>query len=341
MVKIAARVFFGLALLCAVLLAAGFTYEQITLFRDGERYPAPGQLVDVGGRRMHILCRGAAPGPTIVMETGAGDSSYRFWAVQQEVAKFARVCVYDRAGLGWSDSTGEGRSLEDREADLHALLKAANVPPPYVLAAHSMGGLLVRLYARDHRDEVSGMVLISVSEEGLNYGPLAAELNPQTDRFTDVLKEAEWAAQFGLLPLFQKLHPELNSTGGLPENAVAMYARPGTFRMARDDIITNTHRVPPAMQQPGGFGGPLGNLPLIVIQQGMVAPTVPTGLLQAESDSADRLAALSSDSVKVVAAHSRHYIYLSEPEVVIEAIRRVHAAARDATRLNGGSVGAN
>lgn len=333
MLKPFRRAFFAFSVLALGLLAFGFTYERVKLARDYTRYPAPGALIDIGGRRLHILCKGKTVGPTIVMETGAGDGSYRFWNIQDKIADFARVCVYDRAGLGWSDPAAEGRSLQQRANDLHALLDKASVAPPYILVAHSMGGLIVRLFTRDHQNEVAGLVFIDVSEEGLNYGPLAAEINPQTERFEGVLKEAEWAAQFGLLPLFQKFHPELGSPTGLPENAIAMFSRPGTFRAARDDLIDMTQLVPPAMQKPRGFGGPLGDLPVAVIVHGIIPPTAPPNMRAALLGSQERLAALSSNSTKIIAKNSHHYIYLDEPNVVIDAIRRVYSAARDRARL--------
>ncbi len=335
MVKATFQIFAGIVLLMAVLLVSGFTYEQVQMARDRERYPPPGKLVDIGGRRLHLFCKGSGDGPTVVMETGAGDGSYRFWAIQDKVGEFAHVCVYDRAGLGWSDPAPEGRSLEQRANDLHALLAKANVQRPFVLVAHSLGGLPVRLFARDHRDEVAGLVLIDVSEEGLNYGPISKEINPQLDKFIDVLQEADWSARFGLLTVFQQFHPELASPAGLPENAKAMFARPDTFRVARDDIIAVSRLVPLSMQAPGGFGGPLGDLPIAVVNHGIVPPTAPKGMREAILQSQERLAALSSNSTKVIATKSRHYIYVDEPEIVIDAIRQVHTAARDGTRLHG------
>jgi pimeloyl-ACP methyl ester carboxylesterase len=107
-----------------------------------------GKLIEIDGRRrLHIICEGDSAGPTVVMEAGAGDGSYRFWDIQHRISKFARVCVYDRAGLGWSDPAPEGRSLEQRANDLHTLLIRGKILPPYVLVAHSMGGLIVRLFA--------------------------------------------------------------------------------------------------------------------------------------------------------------------------------------------------
>ncbi|MCX6032214.1 MAG: alpha/beta fold hydrolase [Chloroflexi bacterium] len=104
-------------------------------------YPPPGQMVDVGGYRLHINCQGESQpgGPTVVMEAGNGESSLTWAAVQPEVAKFARVCAYDRAGLGWSEKSPNPRTVADITDELAALLVAdAGVEPPYVLVGHSI-----------------------------------------------------------------------------------------------------------------------------------------------------------------------------------------------------------
>ncbi|HEX5008163.1 MAG TPA: hypothetical protein VFV70_13685, partial [Hyphomonadaceae bacterium] len=77
-----------------------------------KRYPAPGRMVDIGGRRLHVLCRGPESGPTVIVETGAIASSVFYWQAQDEIARTARVCVYDRAGLGWSDPAPLPRTLK-------------------------------------------------------------------------------------------------------------------------------------------------------------------------------------------------------------------------------------
>ena len=122
--------------------------------------------VDVGGRRLHVNCSGvSAGGPTVVLESGFGNSSEVWNRVQPEVAKFARVCSYDRAGLGASDPAPTPRTVVAITEDLHALLRNADVPGPYVLVGHSLGGILARLYASYYPNEVAGMVFVDSAHE--------------------------------------------------------------------------------------------------------------------------------------------------------------------------------
>jgi len=121
------------------------------------RYPAPGRLIDIGGRRLHLYELGQGA-PTVVLESGLAATSLSWRIVQNEVAKFTRVVSYDRAGLGWSDPAAAPPTLTRLVDDLHALLRTQ--PPPYILAGHSYGGLIVRSYAIRHPEEVCGVVLV-------------------------------------------------------------------------------------------------------------------------------------------------------------------------------------
>src|ERR1044071_7722010 len=101
---------------------------------DAGRAPKTEEFVDVGGRRMHFTCSGASgEGPTVVLEAGFGNSSLTWDRVQPDVAKFARVCSYDRAGLGASDPAPAQRTVVSLTEDLHAFLVNAKVRGPYVL----------------------------------------------------------------------------------------------------------------------------------------------------------------------------------------------------------------
>jgi pimeloyl-ACP methyl ester carboxylesterase len=127
--------------------------------------PAPGRLVEVNGRSLHIRCVGpTTTGPTVILEAGAGDYSNRWTAVQDLLARRVRSCAYDRAGLGWS-AGAQNPSFSQSNLDLRALLTAANVTGPYVLVGHSIGALLVRRYASHHPDAVVGMVLVGPTHE--------------------------------------------------------------------------------------------------------------------------------------------------------------------------------
>lgn len=143
---------FGLA--CAAAL-----YQAIATDRDQSRYPPPGQLVDVGGHRLHIHCVGQG-GPTVVLEAAADMMSADWGWIQPAVAKSTRVCAYDRAGMGWSESGPAPRDAHHISAELHTLLGKAAIDGPYVLVGHSAGGLYVREYTAQYPGDVVGMVLV-------------------------------------------------------------------------------------------------------------------------------------------------------------------------------------
>src|ERR1041384_6815725 len=121
-------------------------------------FPPPGRLVDVGGWRLHLNCTGEARAsqPTVILEAGKGDFSVEWSLVQPGVAKFARVCSYDRAGDGWSELGPYPRTFHQIVYELHTLLDKAGVKPPFVLVGQSYGGWLVRLYAFTYPAEVAG-----------------------------------------------------------------------------------------------------------------------------------------------------------------------------------------
>jgi len=133
-------------------------------------------LVDVGGYRLRLDCAGAGD-VTVVMDSGLCQPMKSWGRVPSEVASFARVCTYDRAGVGESDPGPTPRTAERIVHDLEALLLKARVPAPYVLVGHSFGGLNVRLYASRHPQQVAGLVLVDASHEQ-QYGRLAALMSP-------------------------------------------------------------------------------------------------------------------------------------------------------------------
>src|SRR5205823_4076372 len=118
-------------------------------------YPPPGRLVDIGGRRLHLYEQGDGS-PTVVLESGLAASSLSWRPVQTEIAKFARVVSYDRAGLGWSDPAIEPPTLMRLVRDLDALLQ--NAPPPYVMVGHSFGSAVVSAYCMHFGAKVGGLV---------------------------------------------------------------------------------------------------------------------------------------------------------------------------------------
>ena len=145
----------------AVLTVAsvGGGYETVRESLDARAYPPPGQLVDVGGHRLHLHCTGSGS-PTVVLEPGQGGVSSDLGWIAPAVARDSTVCVYDRAGRGWSDAADGPQDGDRIAADLHTLLDRAQVPGPYVLAGHSFGGLYVQTFAAHYPDQVAGLVLL-------------------------------------------------------------------------------------------------------------------------------------------------------------------------------------
>ena len=158
----AARCLIGAELIALLLLCSvGLVYEHRAQERDRKFYPAPGKLVDLGGYRLHLDCAGT--GPTVVLEYGH-QGAYTDWLrVRPQIADFARVCIYDRAGYGWSDSSPKARIPSIMADELHTLLHSAGEPPPYILVGHSFGGLNALMFAHKFPAEVRGIALVDAS----------------------------------------------------------------------------------------------------------------------------------------------------------------------------------
>jgi len=159
----------GLASVLLGLLFLGWAYQTLASAQDRRKYPPPGKLLDIGGFRLHLYSTGSSPAgrPIVIMESGPGMPAL-FWSlIQPEVAKFARVITYDRAGLGWSEPGPVGVPRTSRQIvdELRALLSRAGITGPYVLVGYSFGGHHVRLFANQYPDEVAGLVLLDASHE--------------------------------------------------------------------------------------------------------------------------------------------------------------------------------
>jgi hypothetical protein len=142
----------GVSALCI----AGVVFEQIGRYQDRRRYHQIGRSVDIGGRTLNIYCSGES-GPTVVFETFGHMSGYSWSAVQREAAKFTRACWYDRAAYGWSDPAPMPRTFQSVALDLHALLHAAAIPPPYVLVGGGDAASHIRVYHGMYPGEVAGI----------------------------------------------------------------------------------------------------------------------------------------------------------------------------------------
>jgi pimeloyl-ACP methyl ester carboxylesterase len=161
-----------------VLFALGGGYEAIGRATEPS-VAMRGELVDVGAYRLHLECTGTGA-PTVILEPGGGASAATLGWIAPEVARHTTVCVYDRAGKGWSDAAQTAPDGAQTATDLHTLLERADVAGPYVLAGHSFGGLYVMRYAAQYPDEVAGMVLIDSTAANTNPVPPTTD---GSDRF--------------------------------------------------------------------------------------------------------------------------------------------------------------
>ncbi len=294
-----------------------------------KQYPAPGQLVDVGGYKMHINCVGQGS-PTVVLAVGLDDFSIPWAFVQPEVAKFTRVCSYDRAGLGWSEPSPNLRTSRTMVEELHTLLVNAPVEKPYVLVGHSFGGALVRLYAHDYPDQVTGMVLVDATHDELitRIPAWRKALNQKLGLFRTLAP----LSSFGLLAL----SPENIPNRGLPDKALAQYrAIAVTTKYFETGIAENEAFDKNLAEVRAAHITGFGNMPLFVLSRGYWEPM--PGLFEGENQQAwyawqamqSELVSLSSKSMQLIAEKSGHDIHLQEPELVIDAIRQIVEMARD------------
>lgn len=298
------------------LLLVGAVYESLAEAADAKAYPPPGQLVDVGGYRLHINCTGSGS-PTVVIIAGLGDWSTS-WAgsVQPEVAKTARICTYDRAGLGWSDEGLLPRDAAGAARDLHTLLQNANIPGPYILVGHSLGGLIARVFANDHPSEVAGVVLVDSMSPDQIPDQTDEALAQSGSRSHPFSMEA-LLARFGIARLIVKLP---GTAPAVPPEMGAyypLYIRPQTFQTTADEF----QGVPISGVQAAAVKS-FGGLPLIVLTAKLNVDRnwqeLQTGLLQ-----------LSTNSRQLF-AESGHNIQGDAPEAVVEAILQMIRQVREA-----------
>ena len=144
-------------------------YQSYGTVLDRRRYPPPGDLVAIGGQELHLLMSPGA-GPTLVVVAALGTPAIEWLPIQRALAPDVSVVLYDRGGLGWSDPGPRPRTAARMADELHALLTAARIEPPYVLAGHSFGGLIALIYTVRHREHVAGLALIDSSHPDMHKG---------------------------------------------------------------------------------------------------------------------------------------------------------------------------
>src|SRR5215213_5857090 len=217
--------------------AIGGAYQTVGAAADARAYPMPGQLVDVGGHRLHLNCTGSGS-PTVLLQPGAGEMSSNMGWIAPAVARNTRVCVYDRAGRGWSEPAYTPQDGTQIATDLHTLLQRGHVPGPYVLAGHSFGGLYALTFAARYPDEVAGMVLVDSTDRASAAKPRTS--SPYDAGSYDVMGRVSalvsTSARLGLSRLYGRLEH-----GSLPprsrDEARASSATASNLRSTIDEYV--------------------------------------------------------------------------------------------------------
>jgi pimeloyl-ACP methyl ester carboxylesterase len=311
-------------------------------------FPPPGKLVDVGGWRLHLNCTGEARAsqPTVILESGSGDFSVEWSLVQPGVARFARVCSYDRGGDGWSDLGPHPRTMRQIVYELHTLLDRAGVKPPLVLVGHSYGGWLMRLYASTYPAEVVGMVLVEAGADNpwrmLPDGKLVRSSDLATGRAIPAVKVSNPLRVSDIPPgaLSQMragaqeaaIHANEPPRDKLPADAQRMrtwtLAQLGHVAAAVNPF--ENEEIAALRAERAKSQHPLGDMPLIVLTRGRSEEDGPDWKAFEEEHRRDHaaIAAMSRKGKLVIARNSGHHVQLDEPDLVIKSIREVVEAVR-------------
>lgn len=286
----------------------------------------PGRLVDVGGHRLHLSCTGSGS-PTVVLEAGGGAMAAQLAHITPAVARASMICVYDRAGRGWSEPADSPQDALAISTDLHTLLQRAGVPGPYVMAGHSFGGLYALTFAANHPDEVAGMALIdSTSPDYSN--PVGSAVRPATSRSDDVVGRTaaltSSVARLGLGRLFAAL-----ASSDLPSYERAQVRATSATPAALRSIIEEYGRASASTDEAASLRD-LGNRPLMVLSASV--GNAPDWLQKQE-----RLASLSTDTVHRVVDGASHASLVSEEAYAAtssQAILEVVSAVRTGQPLS-------
>jgi pimeloyl-ACP methyl ester carboxylesterase len=289
----------------AVAALSGAFYQWLATRKDLASAPLPGRLVDVGGYRLHLWCTGSGA-PSVILDAGLGGSTVVWGFVQPQVARFTRVCSYDRAGLGYSDPGPPPRTARRLATELAALVDRGGIDGPLVLVGASSGGFNVRVFASDHPDRVAGLVLVDATHEDQRH-----EI-PRIARFVPLLASA---GILRLLGVSFNMAPE-TLPPSVQRFAHATRFRAAGYRAAAAEIISIRESAAEVRRSRRKL-----TVPLVVVTGARGADATWRELQR------DQLT-LSDRGCQVIADLSGHVVPLDQPEAVVDAIHALVNIAR-------------
>jgi pimeloyl-ACP methyl ester carboxylesterase len=292
---------------------------------DRCRFPPPGRLVDIGGRRLHFLSMGEGT-PAVVIVPALGSNVLEWVRVLRGASQETTVCAYDRAGLGWSDPRHGAATIDAMADDLHALLMSAGIAPPCIVAGHSMGGVVARRFQSRYQEDVAGMLLVDSSHEDQvrRLGDGAWEgVSRAARRQMRILGLRRVTAYLGLA---DGLNAASLARETVPEHAAAARAVSLSTKQRRT-VVGEMLLLARSQGQPQN----LEALPLTVLSAGNAGrrkwPPWP-----AWAELQNELAALSSASIHIYAVNAGHNVHLDDPGVVVQAISDLVEQCRQRAR---------
>jgi pimeloyl-ACP methyl ester carboxylesterase len=318
--KILKWFFIGVVSLIAVVLSGGWIYQVISESSDLARYPAPGELVAVDDRLLHLYCVGQGS-PTVIFELGIGSVAAAWSDIHQQVSLFTRACAYDRAGLGYSEPTDQPLRSSDVAQRFQKLLQAAGIEDELVLVGWSAGGIYIREFFRQHPDQVRAMLFVASSHEQ------QASRTPQTPGggAEPELKIARYLAPFGHGRLRGILEQRVDKSSGSDETKSRLKA-----------IYHQSHILHTMWRESESFNldidaprppSPVGDLPLIVLTPGNQDDS------QQENDARNQLqqelTLLSTNGKQIIASDSGHNIYAEQPDLLVKSIEELVLLVRE------------
>ena len=299
--------------------ALGGGYQTAAEFLDNRMHQAPGQMVDVGGHRLHLLCAGSGA-PTVILESGLGEAAAYWGWIAAAVAKDTRVCAYDRAGRGWSDPAAASQDGVAVATDLHILLDRGSLAGPFVLVGHSSGAQYVRIFAGRYPEQVAGMILLdgqpAEAFEALPGFPVFY------NRFRRVVALLPSLARLGVGRLIY--HSAFDS---LPPKARDMQRFTSSSARSARSLRDEFAELPTSLAQARSFQN-LGERPLVVVT---AARDASVGWLPLQ----DKMATLSTNSSHRVVPFTHESLINDQAgaRTSEQAIRDVVAAVRLAGRV--------